>query len=104
MYAIVEIAGKQIKVEDGMKIWVPYMDKYQPGEKLSFDRVLMVADGDDIKVGKPLVENASVQTTLLRHTKGPKLVVFKKIRRKGYHKKQGHRQKYSVLKIEKINI
>ena len=102
MYAVVEIAGMQMKVEEGMKVWVPYMKNHNEGEKISFDKVLLVADGDEIKVGKPVVEGASVEGTFLGYAKGPKLIVFKKKRRKGYHKKRGHREHYSVLKIDNI--
>ncbi len=102
MYAVVEISGLQVKVESGAKIWVPYMEKIEPGASLTFDRVLLIKDGDDIKVGKPVLEGASVKATLLEHNKGPKLVVFKKRRRKSSQTKNGHREKYSVVKIEDI--
>ncbi|MCD6595177.1 50S ribosomal protein L21 [bacterium] len=104
MYAIVEIAGMQLKVENGMKIWVPYMENHDEGEKFTFDRVLLIADDSGIKVGKPLVDGAFIETTLVNHAKGPKLVVFKKRRRTGYNKKRGHRQHYSVLKIDNIKM
>ncbi len=103
MYAVVEISGLQVKVESGAKIWVPYMEKIGPGESLTFDRVLLVKDGDDVKVGQPIVEGASVKATLIEHEKGPKLIVFKKRRRKSSQTKNGHREKYSVIKIEEIN-
>jgi len=102
MYAIVEILGTQVKVEPGLKIWVPLMSKNEPGEKLTFDKVMLVGEGEKIKIGQPLVEGASVKATLLDHTKGPKLIVFRKRRRKVFHKKRGHRQKYSVIKIDEI--
>ncbi len=102
MFAIVEIAGVQVKVSEGDMVWVPYMGNHEPGEKLSFDTVYLIANGEKIHVGKPIVEGAKVEATLLEHTKGPKLIVFKKRRRKGFHKKQGHRQKYSVIRINQI--
>jgi len=102
MFAVVEIAGVQLKIEPGMKIWVPYMETHEPGENISFDNVLLLADGKDITVGQPSIEGIEVNATVLRHTKGPKLIVFKKKRRKGYQKKRGHRQNYTVLQIEDI--
>ncbi len=103
MYAIVEIGGFQYKVEPGMKVWAPYMAEKQPGEKLTFDRVMLVADGEDVRVGQPVVENASVEATVLEHAKGRKLIVFRKKRRKSYHKKRGHRQRYTIIQIDSIN-
>ncbi len=103
MYAIVEIAGMQVKVEPGMELWVPYMAKKEPGEKITFDRVMLVADGEDVRVGQPLVEGASVDATVVEHTRGKKLIVFRKKRRKSFHRKRGHRQNYTVIRVENIN-
>jgi len=102
MYAIVEILGMQVKVEPGKKVWVPYMSKREPGDELDFDKVFLIAGDGDAQVGQPTVAGAKVTATLVEHRKGPKLIVFRKRRRKGFHKKKGHRQDYSVLKIEKI--
>ena len=104
MFAVVEIAGMQVKVETGTKIWVPLLAKHQPGEKLSFENVLFFADGANVKLGMPTVSGAKVEATLVKHAKGPKIIVFKKRRRKAFQKKHGHRQDYSVLSIEDIKL
>ncbi|RKZ28233.1 50S ribosomal protein L21 [bacterium] len=104
MYAIVEISGMQFKVQAGEKVVVPYMEKFSPGDELIFDRVLLVSDGDDVRVGKPVVEGASVKAKLVEHDKGPKLIVFKKRRRKASQTKRGHREKYSIVEIDSISL
>ncbi len=104
MYAVVEIKGLQFKVEPGMKLWVPYMGDKEVGEEVEFTDVLLVADGDDIKVGQPTVEGASVKAKILEHAKDAKIIVFRKRRRKGFHKKKGHRQRYSIIQVEDIRL
>lgn len=91
MYAIVEIAGHQFKVEENQKIFVNRLNA-EEGSKMEFDRVLLVDNDGSVKVGTPTVEGAKVSATVLSHLKGEKVIVFKKIRRKGYQKKNGHRQ------------
>ncbi|MBQ5532584.1 MAG: 50S ribosomal protein L21 [Bacteroidales bacterium] len=101
MYAIVEIAGHQFKVEENQKIFVNRLNA-EEGSKMEFDRVLLVDNDGSVKVGTPTVEGAKVSATVLSHLKGEKVIVFKKIRRKGYQKKNGHRQYLSQIKIEGI--
>jgi large subunit ribosomal protein L21 len=102
MYAIVEIAGHQFKVEEKQKIFVNRLNA-EEGSKMEFDRVLLVDNDGSVKVGTPTVEGAKVSATVLSHLKGEKVIVFKKIRRKGYQKKNGHRQYLSQIQIESIN-
>ena len=98
MYAIVEIAGKQYKVSEKDKLYVPRLNA-EVDESVTFDRVLMVADGDDFKIGSPVVSDITVTARVLRHVKGDKVIVFKKKRRKGYRVKNGHRQPYTQIEI-----
>ncbi len=102
MYAIVEIAGHQFKVEENQKIFVNRLNA-EEGSKIDFDRVLLVDNNGSVKVGTPTVEGAKVSATVVSHLKGKKVIVFKKIRRKGYQKKNGHRQYLSQIRIENIN-
>ena len=101
MYAIVEIAGKQYKVTENDYLYVPSQDA-EENEKLSFENVLLVAGGKDIKVGTPLVEGARVEATVIEHVKADKVLVFKKKRRKRYRVTRGHRQPYTRIKIDSI--
>jgi len=101
MYAIVEISGKQFRVEPEMQIKVPLQHK-AVGEALEFDRVLLVNDGTDVKVGRPVVDGAKVQAKVVAHGREKKVIVFKKKRRKGYKVKRGHRQQFTKIQIEKI--
>lgn len=101
MYAIVEIAGQQFKVESGKYIYTHKLDFEQDAE-VEFDRVLLVDNEGLVTVGTPTVSGASVKAKVLEHLKGEKIIVFKKKRRKGYKKKQGHRQLYSKVLIEQI--
>jgi len=103
MYAIVEIGGHQYKVAENDVIFVDKLGE-NTDEKVTFDRVLLVKDGKgNTKVGKPVVDGASVEAKLLDHVKADKVIVFKKKRRKGYRKKNGHRQPMSQIQIEKIS-
>jgi large subunit ribosomal protein L21 len=101
MYAIVEIAGQQMKVEKGRKIYVHRLENAE-GETVVFDKVLLVDDEGAVKVGTPVVEGASVTVTVLEHMKGDKVLVFKKKRRKGYQKMNGHRQYMTKIQIEEV--
>ena len=101
MYAVVEIAGKQYKVTNNDKIVVPTR-KEKPGDKVTFDHVLLLGDDKVITVGHPVVSGASVEATVLDGAKGEKLVVFKKKKRKGYRLKRGHRQDYTRVQITNI--
>ena len=102
MYAIVEIAGQQFKVEKDQQIFVHRLDSKE-GEKVTFDNVLLIETGGKVKVGSPNVSGAKVTARVLEHLKGDKVVVFKKKRRKGYRVKNGHRQYLSKIEIQKID-
>ena len=101
MYAIVDIAGKQFKVEKNKFVYAPLMDADE-GSKVDFKEVLLVDDNGKVKVGSPNVKGASVSGKILEHGKGDKVIVFKKKRRKGYQVRNGHRQQYSKILIEDI--
>lgn len=101
MYAIVEIAGQQFKVEKDRKIYVHRLENAE-GEKLEFENVLLVDNDGTVQVGTPKVEGAKVIATVLEHLKGEKVSVFKKKRRKGYKKHNGHRQYLTKIQIEEI--
>lgn len=103
MFAIVEIAGQQFKVAKDEKVFVHRLDA-KTGEKVSFDQVFMMADGDKITVGAPAVANASVEAKVVRHLKDDKVIVFKKKRRKGYRVKNGHRQSLTEIVIESVGV
>lgn len=100
MYAIVEIKGQQFKVSEGQEIFVHRLDANE-GDEVTFDKVLLLAKDDTYQVGTPTLE-AKVSTTVLEHLKGDKVIVFKKKRRKGYRKKNGHRQSFTKIKIDSI--
>jgi len=101
MYAIVEIAGQQFKVQKDQKIFVHRL-KDDIGAKISFDRVLLVENGGKINVGAPAISGASVSAEVNDHVKGDKVIVFRKKRRKGYKKRNGHRQSFTAITITGI--
>ncbi len=101
MYAIVDIAGQQFKVEKEQKVFVHHLQE-EPGAKVEFDNVLLVDNNGSVKVGAPNVKGAKVSATVVEHLKGDKVVVFKKKRRKGYRVKNGHRQQFTKILIEDI--
>jgi large subunit ribosomal protein L21 len=101
MYAIVEIAGQQFKVSKDQKLFVHRLEGAE-GSKIDFTKVLLVDDNGKFKVGAPVVEGAKVTATILSHLKGDKVLVFKKKRRKGYQKLNGHRQLFSQIEINEI--
>ncbi len=101
MYAIVEISGKQFKVEKKQKLFVNRLDVAE-GKKISFDNVLMINDGSKSSVGTPHVSGVQVDAKVLKHLKSNKLIVFKKKRRKGYKVRNGHRQAISEIEISDI--
>ena len=101
MYALIEFAGKQFKVEEGTSIKVPYVDN-KVGDKVVFDKILYLDDGKNKKIGTPTIEGIKVDAEIISHGKERKVVVFKFKRRKGYQKKNSHRQEYSVLKVGKV--
>ncbi|WP_459210029.1 50S ribosomal protein L21 [Aquimarina rhabdastrellae] len=101
MYAIVEIAGQQFKVAKDQKVFVHRLAG-EEGDAVSFDKVLLTADGDNVTVGAPAIEGVQVGAKITRHLKGDKVIVFKKKRRKGYRVKNGHRQALTEIVIESI--
>ena len=101
MYAIVEIAGHQYKVEKDQQLFVNRLQN-EEGSKVEFDRVLLIDDGGKVTVGAPAVEGKKVTAKVVKHLKGDKIIVFKKKRRKGYQKKNGFRAYLTELTIEKI--
>ena len=101
MYAIVEIAGQQFKVQKDQKIFVHRLAE-EAGAKLEFDRVLLVDNGGKVNIGAPAIAGASVTAEVINHVKGDKVIVFRKKRRKGYKKKNGHRQSYTAITIKDI--
>ena len=103
MYAIVDIAGQQFKVEKGQQIFVNRQPG-EPGDGLSYDKVLLLDNEGQVKVGSPYVDGAGVKATVIEHCKGDKVIIFKKKRRKGYQKKNGHRQALTKLQIEEIAV
>lgn len=102
MYAIVDIAGKQYRVKENDRLFVPRLQD-DVGAQVSLQRVLLLADGDQISIGRPVVEGCSVTATVLDHVKGDKVIVFKKKRRKGYRVKRGHRQPYTQISIDAVS-
>jgi large subunit ribosomal protein L21 len=103
MYAIVEIAGQQFKVEKDDEIFVHRMD-VEPGAHVEFKEVLLVDNNGKINVGMPFVEDSKVSGTVIEHARGDKVIVFKKKRRKGFQKETGHRQDFSKILIETITV
>ena len=102
MYAIVEIAGQQFKVEKDQQIFVHRLDS-EEGSKIDFDKVLLLDDAGTVNVGAPVITGAKVTAKVLEHLKGDKVIVFKKKRRKGYKVKNGHRQYLTKLEILTID-
>ncbi len=103
MYAIIETCGRQYKVSEGDIVLFEKLDT-EEGKKVTFDKVLLVSNDKDVKVGSPLVAGASVEGTVMAQGKHKKIIVFKFKAKKNYRRKQGHRQPFTKVKIEKINI
>jgi len=103
MYAVFQTGGKQFRAEPGRKLRVPSLEA-EPGDKVTFDQVLLASDGDAVSVGTPEVEGASITAEVLGHGRDKKIIVFKRKRRKGYRKKQGHRQHYTEVRIDGIDL
>jgi large subunit ribosomal protein L21 len=103
MYAIVEIAGQQFKVSKDLKVYVHRLAN-EEGSKVSFDKVLLLDDNGNVTLGAPAIEGASVEAKVLQHLKGDKVIIFKKKRRKGYKKRNGHRQYLTQILIEGISV
>ncbi len=103
MYAIVDIAGQQFKVEEGKKFFVHRLEA-EEGSTVEFTKIMLADKDGKVSVGKPYVENAKITAKVLKHVKGDKIFVFKKKRRKGYRKLNGHRQCFSQIEIESIKF
>ena len=101
MYALIEFAGKQFKVEEGSSIKVPYVDG-KVGSKVNFEKIIYMDDGKNKTVGTPIVAGVKIDGEIVSHGRERKVVVFKFKRRKGYQKKNTHRQEYSILKVGKV--
>jgi len=102
-YAIFRAAGQQFRAEKGVTIKIPLLEG-EPGSKVTFDDVLLSSDGEKIHAGVPLVKGAKVVAEIVRHGKDDKIVVFKFKRRRNYRRKQGHRQKFTEVKITDVKI
>ena len=103
MYAIVEIAGQQFKVSKDLKVYVHRLAGNE-GDAISFAKVLLLDDNGTVTLGAPAVDGASVEATVIKHLQGEKVIVFKKKRRKGYKKKNGHRQSLTQIQISGITL
>ena len=101
MYAIVDIAGKQFKVEKDKSIYAPLLEG-EEGSTVEFDNVLLLDDNGKVKVGTPSIKGSKVSAKIIEHVKGDKVIVFKKKRRKGYKTKNGHRQQFTKVLVESI--
>ncbi|WP_291962299.1 50S ribosomal protein L21 [Maribacter sp.] len=101
MYAIVEMAGQQFKVAKDQKVYVHRLQA-EEGKKVTFDNVLLLADGSNVTIGAPAIDGAAVEAKVVKHLRGDKVIVFHKKRRKGYKKKNGHRQSLTEIVIESI--
>ena len=102
MYAIVEILGQQFKVEQGKRLFVHRMNEAERGSTVEFDKVLLVDNDGAVTVGSPVVEGAKVVCEVVSHVRGEKVIVFHKKKRKGYRKRNGHRQDFTELTIKEI--
>jgi len=101
MFAIVEFQGFQYRVEKDEEVVIPRISEAE-GNSLIMERVLLLGDNGNVEVGKPTVENAKVQATVLKHGREQKLIVFKYKKRKDYRRKRGHRQQFTVVRIDDI--
>jgi large subunit ribosomal protein L21 len=102
MYAVVEIAGQQFRVNPSEKLYVPKLEG-DIDSVVKFDKVLLLSNDKEIKVGNPVIKGSTVEAKVLGHVKDDKVIVFKKKRRKGYRVKRGHRQQYTQIEITSIN-
>ena len=103
MYAIVDFKGLQFRVVKGRKLKVPYLAHLEEGNEVEMSEVLVISDDDKgLRLGQPIIANAKVVAEVIQHSRDKKVIVFKKKRRKGYRKKQGHRQYFTELQIKDI--
>ena len=103
MYAIIESCGKQYKVSEGDVVFFEKLDT-EEGKKVSFNNVVLVSDGKDVKVGAPYVKGCKVEGTVVAHGKGKKIIVYKYKAKKNYRRTQGHRQPYTKVEIKSIKV
>ena len=103
MYAIVNISGHQYRVTENERLKIALLEA-EAGKKVNFDQVLLLDDGKKINIGEPFVKNASVSAKVLEHGRDKKILVYKKKRRKGYQRKNGHRQDYTLIQIDTISV
>ena len=101
MYAIIKTGGKQYKVSEGDEVIIEKLE-VEEGGSVTFEEVLTVVDGDNVKIGQPLVKGAKVTGSVVKNGKGPKIRIFKYKHKTNYHRRQGHRQPFTKVKIEKI--
>ena len=101
MYALVNISGKQIKIEEGVNTRIP-LQKNKVGTKIKLDNVLLFDDGKNKKIGTPYIKSLSFDAKIISHNEDKKILVYKKKRRKGYEKKRGHKQKFSIIIVDKF--
>lgn len=101
MYAVFQTGGKQFRAEPGDRIRVPSLEA-EPGETITFERVLVASNGSDVSIGAPLVDGASVTAEVVRHGRDKKVVVFMRKRRKGYRRKKGHRQGFTEVRVSQV--
>lgn len=102
MYAVVEILGQQFKAEAGKRLFIHRMEEAERGSQVEFEKVLLLDKDGDVKVGAPVVEGAKVVAEVLSHVRGEKVIVFHKKRRKGYRKRNGHRQNFTEILVKEI--
>jgi large subunit ribosomal protein L21 len=103
MYAIIRTGGRQFRAEPGKTLRIPSLAT-EPGQTVTFEDVLLGADGDQVKVGAPRVSGAAVTAEVVRHGRGEKIIIFKHKRRKNYRRKQGHRQGFTEVRVNEINL
>jgi large subunit ribosomal protein L21 len=104
MYAVFQTGGKQFRAEPGAKLRIPTLEA-EPGDTVTFDQILLAGGEDaDVRVGQPMVDGASVTAEVLRHGRTKKVIVFKRKRRKGYRRKQGHRQGFTEIRIDEVAL
>jgi large subunit ribosomal protein L21 len=104
MYAVFQTGGKQFRAEPGTRLRIPTLVA-EPGDVVTFDHVLLTGDGEEqVQVGTPVVDGASVKAEVLRHGRDRKIIVFKRKRRKGYRKKQGHRQGFTEIRVDEVAL
>ena len=104
MFAVVDISGKQYRVSEEDTIFIPYTANATEGETLHFPKVLLIANQEDIRVGRPHVAGAQVSAEVIQHVQDDKITVFKKKRRNRYKVKKGHRQRYTQIRISSLSI